>query len=203
MKIGIDINNVVRDTLKRIEQIYEKWYIENPFFSEELDDFEYKIISPVTTLDLKSHLAFKNDEHLYDFLYTEHTMEIFGHAGSVEYSTFHDLNDFYLEMRDNHEIILVSDEMGKSKPATLFFISKFGCLVENISFYSEQTKNLLCNKVDVLLTANPDLLLNKPQTKTLIKFVTSYNNEVSCEYTIENIKQLKNKIEEIYAKSIG
>lgn len=203
MKIGIDINNVVRDTLKRIEQIYEKWYIENPFFSEELDDFEYKIISPVTTLDLKSHLAFKNDEHLYDFLYTEHTMEIFGHAGSVEYSTFHDLNDFYLEMRDNHEIILVSDEMGKSKPATLFFISKFGCLVENISFYSEQTKNLLWNKVDVLLTANPDLLLNKPQTKTLIKFVTSYNNEVSCEYTIENIKQLKNKIEEIYAKSIG
>jgi len=203
LKIGIDINNVVRDTLKRIEQIYEKWYIENPFFSEELDDFEYKIISPVTTLDLKSHLAFKNDEHLYDFLYTEHTMEIFGHAGSVEYSTFHDLNDFYLEMRDNHEIILVSDEMGKSKPATLFFISKFGCLVENISFYSEQTKNLLCNKVDVLLTANPDLLLNKPQTKTLIKFVTSYNNEVSCEYTIENIKQLKNKIEEIYAKSIG
>jgi len=203
LKIGIDINNVVRDTLKRIEQIYEKWYIENPFFSEELDDFEYKIISPVTTLDLKSHLAFKNDEHLYDFLYTEHTMEIFGHAGSVEYSTFHDLNDFYLEMRDNHEIILVSDEMGKSKPATLFFISKFGCLVENISFYSEQTKNLLWNKVDVLLTANPDLLLNKPQTKTLIKFVTSYNNEVSCEYTIENIKQLKNKIEEIYAKSIG
>jgi hypothetical protein len=130
-------------------------------------------------------------------------MEIFGHSGSVEFSTFHDLNDFYLEFRDDHEIILVSDEIGKSKPATLFFLSKFGCLVENISFYSEQTKNLLWDKVDVLLTANPDLLLNKPETKILIKFVRSYNNSVIADYEIENIKELKNKITEIYAKSIG
>jgi hypothetical protein len=203
MRIGIDINNVLRDTLKRIEQIYEKWYIENPYMSEDSDNFEYKIISTVNSLDLKSHLSFKNDEHLYDFLYSEHTMEIFGHSGSVEFSSFHDLNDFYLEFRDDHEIILVSDEIGKSKPATLFFLSKFGCLVENISFYSEQTKNLFWDKVDVLLTANPDLLLNKPETKILIKFLRNYNEGIIADYEIENIKELKNKITEIYAKSIG
>jgi len=200
MKIGIDVNNVVRDTLRRIEQIYEKWYIENPYFSDETDDFEYKIISPVNTLDLKSHLAFKNDEHLYEFLYTEHTMEIFGHAGSVEYSTFHDLNDFYFEMRDNHEIILVSDEIGKSKPATLFFISKFGCLVENVSFYSEQTKNLLWDKVDVLLTANPSLISETPQNKKIVKYNTIYNTNSESMYQINKISELKQVILEMIEK---
>jgi hypothetical protein len=194
MKIGIDINNVLRDTLKRIEQIYEKWYIENPFYSDESDDFEYKIISPVTTLDLKSHLAFKNDEHLYEFLYTEHTMEIFGHAGSVEFSTFHDLNDFYLEMRENHEIILVSDEIGKSKPATLFFISKFGCLIENVSFYSEQTKNLLWDKIDILLTANPSLISETPQNKKIVKYNTPYNINLESINQINKLSEFKKVI---------
>ena len=95
-------------------------------------------------------------------------MEIFGHAPSVEYTGMNDLNDFYVDMRDNHEIIIVSDEIGKSKPATLFFLSKFSCLVENIKFYSEQTKNNMLDSIDVLLTANPDLLLN--EDKIVIKY---------------------------------
>jgi hypothetical protein len=200
MRIGIDINNVLRDTLKRIEQIYEKWYIDNPYLSEDSDNFEYKIISTVNSLDLKSHLSFKNDEHLYDFLYSEHTMEIFGHAGSVEFSTFHDLNDFYLEFRDEHEIMLVSDEIGKSKPATLFFLSKFGCLVENISFYSEQTKNLLWDKVDVLLTANPSLISETPQNKKIVKYNTPYNINSESIYQINKLSEFKKAIFDLLHK---
>lgn len=201
MRIGIDLNNVLRDTLSKIEQIYSRWYIDSENTSE--DNFEFKIISPVTTLNLKEHLNFKDDDHLYDFLYKEHTMEIFGHAGSVEMNSMNDLNDFYLDMRDEHEISIVSDEIGKSKPATLFFISKFGCLIENINFYSEQTKNNMWDKIDVLLTANPDLLLSKPENKTVIKFVTNYNKEIETQHSISKIKELKTKIEEIYATYIG
>lgn len=201
MRIGIDLNNVLRDTLSKIEQIYSRWYIDSENTSEE--NFEFKIISPVTTLNLKEHLNFKDDDHLYDFLYKEHTMEIFGHAGSVEMNSMNDLNDFYLDMRDEHEISIVSDEIGKSKPATLFFISKFGCLIENINFYSEQTKNNMWDKIDVLLTANPDLLLSKPENKTVIKFVTNYNKEIETQHSISKIKELKTKIEEIYATYIG
>lgn len=200
MRIAIDLNNVLRNTLSKIEQIYSKWYIESEVQSE--DDFEYKIISPLNSLKIRDHLNFKDDDHLYEFLYKEHTMEIFGHAGSVEMNSMNDLNDFYLDMREENEIIIVSDEIGKSKPATLFFISKFGCLVEHISFYSEQTKKELWDKVDVLLTANPELLLNKPENKIVIKFTTEYNSEIDTTYSISKIKELKNKIEEIYAKSI-
>jgi hypothetical protein len=124
-------------------------------------------------------------------------MEIFGHSGSVENSSMSDLNDFYLDMRDNHEIVIVSDEIGKSKPATLFFISKFGCLIESVRFYSESTINLLWNSVDILLTANPKLLLNHPEDKIIVKYDTSYNSDIKTEYSISKIKELKLKIEEI------
>jgi len=196
MRIGVEINNVLRDTLGRVQDVYEKWYIDNPYVDESV---ERKVISDVTTLNIFSHLLFNNKDEVYDFLYKEYTMEIFGHAGSTEMSGMMDFNDFYLEMRDNHDIIVVSDEIGKSKPASLFFLSKFGCLVENIKFYSEQTKNQMWDSIDVLLTANPDLLLNKPTDKTIIKYNTTYNSDIKVEYEIDNIKELKQKITEIYA----
>ena len=196
MRIGVEINNVLRDTLGRIQDVYEKWYIDNPYTDESV---ERKVISDVTTLNIFNHLLFKNEDEVYDFLYKEYTMEIFGHAGSTEMSGMIDFNDFYLEMRDNHDIIVVSDEIGKSKPASLFFLSKFGCLIESIKFYSESTKNQMWDSIDVLLTANPDLLLNKPKDKTIIKYKTTYNSDITVEHEIDNIKELKQKITEIYA----
>ena len=198
MRIGIELNGVLRDTLKKIQQEYEKWYLENPFKEDE-EKSEYEVMSDLTTLKITKHLKFKDDDELYNFLYREHTMEIFGHAGSVETSSMMDFNEFYLDMRDIHEIIIVSDEIGKSKPASLFFISKFGCLVESVKFYSESTINSLWDSIDVLLTANPTLLLNHPDEKKVIKYETSYNNDIETEHSIINLKGLKLKIEEIYA----
>jgi hypothetical protein len=197
MRIGIELNGVLRDTLRKIQQEYEKWYIDNPFRDTE-DKFEYEVVSDLTTLDIMSHLKFKDEDELYNFLYKEHTMEIFGHAGSVEVSSMMDFNDFYLDMRDNHDISIVSDEMGKSKPASLFFISKFGCLVESVKFYSESTINLMWDSIDILLSANPKLLLEHPEDKIVIKYVTTYNSDIKTKHSILNIKELKSKIEEIY-----
>jgi len=195
MRIGVELNGVLRDTLKKIQQEYEKWYIENPF--KEETEFEYKVISDLTTLKITEHLSFKDEDELYNFLYKEHTMEIFGHAGSVENSSMMDFNDFYLNMRDEHDILIVSDEMGKSKPASLFFISKFGCLVETVKFYSETTINSMWDSIDVLLTANPQLLLNHPEGKIVIKYNTSYNSDINTEHSISKLKEFEDKIKEI------
>ena len=35
MRIGVEINGVLRDTLKKISEVYEKWYIENPYKDDE------------------------------------------------------------------------------------------------------------------------------------------------------------------------
>jgi hypothetical protein len=195
MRIGIELNGVLRDTLKKIQQEYEKWYVENTLNEDE--EFQYEVISDLTSLNISDHLKFKDKDELYDFLYKEHTMEIFGHAGSVEISGMMDFNEFYLDMRDNHDILIVSDEIGKSKPASLFFISKFGCLVESVKFYSESTINSLWDSVDILLTANPKLLLNHPENKTVIKFDSVYNSDIKTEHSISSIKEFKTKIEEI------
>ena len=198
MRIGIELNGVLRDTLKKIQQEYEKWYLNNPFRDEnEEDDFKYEVLSELTTLNISNHLKFRSEDELYDFLYKEHTMEIFGHAGSVEPSGLVELNEFYLDMRESHDIIVVSDEIGKSKPASLFFISKFGCLVESVKFYSESTINSLWDSVDILLTANPKLLLNHPKNKIVIKFNTTYNEGIESDFNISSLKELKTKIQEI------
>jgi hypothetical protein len=171
--------------------------LENPFKEDE-EKSEYEVFSDLTTLDIRKHLKFKDEDELYDFLYKEHTMEIFGHSGSVETYSMRDFNEFYLDVRDKHDILIVSDEIGKSKPASLFFISKFGCLVENVKFYSESTINSLWESVDVLLTANPKLLLNYPKDKTVIKYETSYNKDVEIDHFITNFKELNTKIKELY-----
>lgn len=196
MRIAIEVNGVLRDTLKKIYEVYEKWYIENPF---KEDEEKGEIFSDLTSLEIMKHLKFKDEDELYNFLYKEYTMEIFGHSGSVEYNGMNDLNDFYIDMRDSYDIIVVSDEIGKSKPATLFFLSKFGCLIENIKFYSESTINSLWSSVDILLTANPNLLLNHSDSVTVIKYETIYNKEIESRHTITTIKDLKSKIQEIYA----
>ena len=194
MKIGIELNGVLRDTLKKIQEVYQKWYIENPFLEESEDKFDYEVFSDVTTLDLRKHLNFKEEGDVYNFLYKEYTMEVFGHAGSVEYNGMIDLNEQYMDLRDNHDIWIISDEIGKSKPASLFFLSKFGCLVENYKFYSEPTINQMWDTIDCLVTANPKLLMEHPENKTLIKFKTTYNSHIEVQHEISTIKELKEKI---------
>jgi hypothetical protein len=204
MRIGIEINGVLRDTIGKFTQLYEKHMIEenddtsktfeldSSGNTEELiskEKFDYQIISEVTSLNLMDHFKFNNEDELYSFTYEDFAMQIFGHAGSSETFTFNDLNDLYFKYRDNNELIIVSDEIGKSKPASLFFLSKFGCLLEKIKFYSNLTKNSLWDEIDVLLTANPTLLLEKPQDKIVVKYNTIYNKNVDCEYEISTLKE--------------
>ena len=197
MKIGVEINGVLRNTLGKIEQTYQKFMIDKTDGIEDGDDFEYKITYPINTLDLKNHFSFKDDEEIYSFLYEEFPMEIFGHSQSTEYSTFNDLNELYIRMRNDNDFIIISDEIGKSKPASLFFLSKFGCEFEKVKFYSNSTINSMWDEIDVLLTANPALLLNHPSDKKVIKYETDYNSDVELEHKINTIKELEEVLKRI------
>jgi hypothetical protein len=131
-------------------------------------------------------------------MYEEYTMELFGHAPSTEMMTFNVLNDIYHNLRDKYDLMIVSDEIGRSKPSSLFFLSKFGCLLEKVFFYSEVTKNDMWDNVDILLTANPDLLLNKPLNKIVIKYETEFNKEINSEYTIHSLSEFEDKLNKIF-----
>jgi hypothetical protein len=122
-------------------------------------------------------------------MYEEYAMELFGHAPSTEMTSFNMLNDLYYELRDDNELLIVSSEIGKSKPSSLFFLSKFGCLLEKVVFFSEITKNNMWGQVDILLTSDPTLLLEKPVGKTVIKFNTVYNKHITSEYEISSLSE--------------
>lgn len=197
MRIGIEINGVLRNTIGKVEQTYQKFMIDKTEGIEDNNSFEYKMNLPVTSLNLSNHFAFKDQEELYSFLYEEFPMEIFGHSQSSEYTTFNDLNDIYVNLRDNHDLIIVSDEIGKSKPASLFFLSKFGCLLEKVKFYSNSTINSMWSEIDILLTSNPMLLLEHPSDKIIIKYETEYNKEINMIHSITSIKELESKLKQI------
>jgi len=196
MRIAIEINGVLRNTIGKIEQTYQKYYIDKTDGIED-EIFSYGMSLPVTSLTLQDHFKFQDDDELFSFLYEEFPMEIFGHSQSSEYSTFTDLNELYVNLRDNHELLIVSDEIGRSKPASLFFLSKFGCLLEKVKFYSNSTINSMWNEIDVLLTSNPTLLLEHPSDKILIKFETKYNKEINTIHSITSIKELEDKLKKI------
>lgn len=214
-KVGIEINGVLRDTVTKFKQLYEKHLIDKDDIDDEKtysldlsgnteeieviteDNFKYEELSEVTSLELNTHFSFKTNEEYFEFMYEDYTMELFGHAPSTEYSTFNDLNDLYLELRDKLDLSIVSDEISKSKPASLFFLSKFGCLLEKFRFYSNITLDDMWNDVDILVTSNPNLLLNQPKGKTVIKFETQYNTNIKNKHTVKTIKELKVKLKEL------
>lgn len=214
-KIAIDINGVLRDTIGKFDQLYEKHLIEkneDQFLGQtyELDmsgnteivettedEFKYEKLSEVTSLNLNEHYSFKSSEELFSFMYEEYAMELFGHAPSTEMTTFNMLNDLYFDLRDDNELLIVSREIGKSKPSSLFFLSKFGCLLEKVVFFSDITTNDMWNQVDILLTADPILLLNKPTNKIVVKFNTSYNKQISSEYEVSSLSEFNEIIKKL------
>jgi hypothetical protein len=206
-KIGIDINGVLRDTISKFTQLYEKHLIETSddefigntyeldmsgnteLITNEVESFEYKQISDVDSLELDKHFSFRSKEELFGFMYEDYSMELFGHSPSTEMTTFNILNDLYYELRDENELLIVSSEIGKSKPSSLFFLSKFGCLLEKVVFFSEITKNTMWDQLDILLTADPTLLLEKPVGKIVVKFNTIYNKHIDSEYEITSLSE--------------
>jgi hypothetical protein len=197
MRIAIEINGVLRNTIGKIEQTYQKYLIDKTDGIEDEESFKYEMNLPVTSLTLQDHFNFQDEEELYSFLYEEFPMEIFGHSQSTEYSSFNDLNDIYVNLRDNHDLIIVSDEIGKSKPASLFFLSKFGCQLEKVKFYSNLTIKSMWDEIDILLTSNPALLLEHPDDKIVIKYHTDYNKQIDTKYSITELKEFESVLNKI------
>lgn len=212
MKIAFDLNGVIRDVFLKTEQVYTKFYLEEKDdevvskYNEETeeweedsksDGFEYRLELPVTSMNLIDHFKFETSDDLYNFFYVDFPMNIFGHSPSISGNTFNILNDLYFDYRDKNEIYIISDEIGKSKPATLFFLSKYGCLVENIKFYSKSTLEHTFDEFDIIITSNPDFLSKNSSSKKIIKVNTTYNQNYESEFTVDNISEVNDIFKKI------
>lgn len=199
MKIAFDINGVLRNTFGKAEEVYQKFFIDDYVKEEGEDDFEYGLNLPITSTTLSNHFIFPSEEKLMEFFYVDFPMNIFGHSQSTENSTFHDLNDIYKDLRDEHELIIISNEIEKSKPATLFFLSKFGCMFEKIIFYNQFTEENVLSDIDILISTQPQILNADYGYKT-VKYKTTYNENVNSDYEIELLKEFKDLYEKLNLK---
>ena len=65
MRIGIEINGVLRNTLGKIEQTYKKFYVEKTEGFETEVDFKYEVISELNSLEINNHLKFRDEDEIY------------------------------------------------------------------------------------------------------------------------------------------
>ena len=179
MRIGITVNGVLRETLDKLVSVYNR-YNEDSVSVESIDN-----------LDLLSYFKFETQEELINFMYVECPMEIFGNCPAPKDDTFFQLNKFYKEFRDVHEITIFSEEIEKSKSATLFFLAKYGCLVDNIKFFGLNSfYDSVWGEVDLMITSDGDLLEKQPADKKSIKLDDKFNKEINSDFTITQLSEI-------------
>jgi len=176
MVIGISINEVLRDFIGQLSYTYNKYVSENNIKEND-----------VTNFNLIEFFPFKSIDELNKFMYLEAPLEIFGHADQMSDNLMTHFNHFLMNIKDDgeHEIEIVSKEANKSIPSTFFFLSKTGCRIEKIRFVQNSINEW--DNLDVLITANPDALQNKPSGKISIKIKTSYNQNIKADYELDSI----------------
>lgn len=188
MTIAIDINDVIRDFTRQFIKYYQK--VIDPSFEIEYDDvndFEFTNIFPF--LDENGNVDINQ---YYRFKYEDCAFEIFGRADVMERKLPSDFNLWTQNTLKNFEednipeVIIVSPfEMNLSIQSTLSFLSRIGVRVRE--YYFPLDSQTIWDKCDVLITANPNLIKNKPEGKTVFKINAPYNKEALTEYTFDSL----------------
>lgn len=180
-RIGITLNEVLRDFIGQLAYTYEK-YIGDFDFTED----------QITSFDLIEYFKFDTIDNFNKFIYDEAALEIFGHADQLHDNIMNSFNNLIMDIEDEeeHEIEIVSREIIKSIPATFFFLSKLSCKIKNIRFVKDYED--YWDGVDVLITANPTVLESKPENKISVKINASYNEGSPSDFSLNNILEFIN-----------
>ena len=187
MEIFISVDGVLRNTIQKFDYHYK-----DAFLDSELEDntFEYNITEPIENDNLLNSYKFQSQEEFENFLFIEYPIEIFGHAGLSYSTTFTDLNKLIYENQQHNFTIIGLNELGKSKPATLFFLSKNGFMGSNIKFSKKDDVKDLWEKYDAWITDSEFILNECPENKIGIKFVTPYNQYFTYKKEISKLNEI-------------
>jgi hypothetical protein len=184
MNIYISIDGVLRNFINRFHYHYEQAYID---VEEPSTEFEYKVTEPLTNDNLMDHFAFQSKEEFEFFTYIEYPMELFGHS-PVSYSgAINDLNNFIHENKDKTITLVGLDEFGKARPATLFFLSRNGCMATNIKFIKTEDISKEWDNVDVWISDNKKIMDLCPENKKFRLFKTKYNEHFTYDDKLDKL----------------
>jgi hypothetical protein len=200
MEIYISIDGVLRNTIQKFDYHYNESYFNSDIIieEEEKNDFEYGVTEPIQNDNLLNSYKFQSKEEFENFIFIEYPIEIFGHAGLSYSTTFTDLHKLLFDNPDHNFTLVGLDELGKAKPASLFFLSKNGFLGNNIKFIRSVDIKDHWNNCDMWITDSKNILDMRPENKIAIKFNTTYNQYFTYNKEISKLIE----IQEIWLKSL-
>ena len=186
MKICFTIDDVIRNKTKAFIKAYNK----DKGTEIDPDTFE------ATSSSLKDMFKFTSVKDFYRFLYDDYHFEIFGEAEQCTRMLDKKLNLWLINM---HELAYEEEkeidfmwaspqEFNQSIGDTYFYLSKIATRIREVFFPREPLD--IWKKCDVLVTADPLLITNKPEGKTVVKIEMPYNKEASADITYKNLEEL-------------
>ena len=176
--IYIELNNVIRDINSKTVQIYKS------------DNLEHELPEEYNGEDLQEYLNFESKEDLLEYMYVECPMRIFGYSNECTEGTSLMLNEFYKKYRDIYNITIFSNEIEKSKPATLMFLARMGILVDSIEFFPLEDFTTVNEKADIIITNNQNIIKGDYNTKYIKINQTELHDNIDNVISVESLKNL-------------
>lgn len=157
MKIGIELNGIIRDLNQQIVDYYKKDF-DKTFDVDSVD---------LNVVNFLPQIPFKSKDEEDKFMYIDYPYEVFGCAGTMEMHLPNTLNTWHKSLPKKDDIILFSlMECGLSIQSTYFFLSKIGCKIREI-FFPKKPQDIW-KKCDVVITTNKKIVSSKPKDKVVV-----------------------------------
>jgi len=202
MRVNVSIDGVLRNTIQKIEYHYFDYYMDSEIEDSDENDFEYKVEDEIKNDNLLNYFKFQSGEELDNFLFTEFPIEIFGHAGLSYPNVFTELNKLIFDNKKHRFRVVGVDNFAKSKPATLFFLSKNGFLGNSIEFINSKTLEQEWKKCNIWITDDEKIIKSCPEKKFAIKLNTKYNDHFSHNLEINKLSEINDLWKTLKKKSI-
>jgi 5'(3')-deoxyribonucleotidase len=181
-RIAIDLNDVVRDYSGQFINCYQK--LIDPKFEMKDED--------ITSFDFSECFPFKSKSEYNNFKYTDAAFELHARAEMTDNRLQGILTDWTdniltnLDVDEDPEVFFFSPfELGITISATLSFLAAHG--VRAREYYFPVNSMTIYDKCDILITANPNLVKNCPEDKTVIMIDRPYNKNVETKYLFRNL----------------
>lgn len=185
MRIGVDLNGVIRDYAGQFLKTYKKYV--NSDCELCYDD--------VTSFRLDEVFEFDDNVDYERFVYEDYPYELFGVAETMEKNTIPVFNDWVqntlrnLDVEEDPSVMIFSPfEMGLTIQSTLAFMSSN--MIRCREYYFPIDSATIYDYCDIVITANPNLIRMCPEGKYVFKIETPYNKDVECEYTFKSLTDL-------------
>jgi hypothetical protein len=131
---------------------------------------------PIEEFALYRNLPISDQQEMMEFV-SDCALEIYGKGDLVTPNAMRELNYIASTVAgSDYEVVLLSREIARTKPATLFFLSDSGCEVDNIRFTDSYAD--IWETSHIVMTGNPTILENRPEGKRVIVFDNEYNKNL-------------------------